>query len=211
MYCPDCGNELDGNGVCSVCGRRFDAKGDPAENKNDADKSGSATGAQQTQNAQQTQGAQNAQQAQNAQNTQQAQNAQNAQQQYSQNGGYGGYGYGYTNGYYGAPGGNYGYGYGYMQPQSDTANSYAIAGFVLSFIVPLVGLIISVLGYRKAKEMNGCGKGFAVAGIVISAVSLGSVLLIVVPVIIIYAVMIGVGTSGYYAFALPALMAALAL
>ena len=191
-------------GVCSACGRRFDAKGEPAENKNDADKSGSATGAQQTQNAQQTQGAQNAQQAQNTQN------AQNTQQQYSQNGGYGGYGYGYTNGYYGAPGGNYGY--GYMQPQSDTANSYAIAGFVLSFIVPLVGLIISVLGYRKAKEMNGCGKGFAVAGIVISAVSLGSVLLIVVPVMIIYfAVIVGVGTSGYYAFALPALMAALAL
>ena len=203
MYCPDCGNELDGNGVCSVCGRRFDAKGEPAENKNDADKSSSATGAQQTQNAQQTQGAQNAQQAQNTQN------AQNTQQQYSQNGSYGGYGYGYTNGYYGAPGGNYGY--GYMQPQSDTANSYAIAGFVLSFIVPLVGLIISVLGYRKAKEMNGCGKGFAVAGIVISAVSLGSVLLIVVPVMIIYfAVIVEVGTSGYYAFALPALMAALA-
>lgn len=202
MYCPDCGNELDGNGVCSVCGRRFDAKGNPAENKNDADKSGSATGAQQTQNAQQTQGAQNAQQ---------AQGAQNAQQQYSQNGGYGGYGYGYTNGYYGAPGGNYGYGYGYMQPQSDTANSYAIAGFVLSFIVPLVGLIISVLGYRKAKEMNGCGKGFAVAGIVISAVSLASVLLIVPIMIIYFAFIVEVSTSGYYAFALPALMAALAL
>ena len=209
MYCPDCGNELDGNGVCSVCGRRFDAKGDPAKNTNNADKSDPAQNAQQAQNAQHTQ---NAQQTQGAQNAQHTQNAQNAQQQYSQNGGYGGYGYGYTNGYYGAPGGNYGYGYGYMQPQSDTANSYAIAGFVLSFIVPLVGLIISILGYRKAKEMNGCGKGFAVAGIVISAVSLGSVLLIVVPVMIIYfAVIVEVGTSGYYAFALPALTAALAL
>ena len=188
MYCPDCGNELDENGACSVCGRRFDAKGNPAKNTNNADKSDPANGAQQAQNAQQ-------------------QYSQNAQQQYSQNGGYG---YGYTNGYYGAPGGNYGY--GYMQPQSDTANSYAIAGFVLSFIFPLVGLIVSILGYRKAKEMNGCGKGFAVAGIVISAVSLGSVLLIIVPIMIIYfAFIVEVGTSGYYAFALPALTAALAL
>ena len=98
-----------------------------------------------------------------------------------------------------------------MQPQSDTDNSYAIAGFVLSFIFPLVGLIVSILGYRKAKEMNGCGKGFAVAGIVISAVSLGSVLLIVPFVIIYFAIIVEVSTSGYYAFALPALTAALAL
>ena len=98
-----------------------------------------------------------------------------------------------------------------MQPQSDTANSYAIAGFALSFIFPLVGLIVSILGYRKAKEMNGCGKGFAVAGIVISAVSLASVLLIVPIMIIYFAFIVEVGTSGYYAFALPALTAALAL
>ena len=49
-------------------------------------------------------------------------------------------------------------------------SSMAIAGFVLSFFCTLLGLIFSIMGYNECKRSNGIvtGKGFAIAGIVIS-------------------------------------------
>lgn len=49
----------------------------------------------------------------------------------------------------------------------------AIAGFVLSFFIGILGLIFSVLGYNEVKRSNGAvkGQGLAIAGIVISIIT----------------------------------------
>lgn len=47
------------------------------------------------------------------------------------------------------------------------SNGMATAGFVLSFFVPLLGIIFSVIGLSKSKDA-GKGKGLAIAGIIIS-------------------------------------------
>ena len=54
-------------------------------------------------------------------------------------------------------------------------NTMALVGFILSFFMALPGLIISIIAYKNAKkpEFNGDGKSFALAGIIISAVSMG--------------------------------------
>ena len=64
---------------------------------------------------------------------------------------------------------------GYRQQES---NGLAIAGFILAFFFPLVGLILSIIGYSKAKEMNNSGKGLALAGIILSSIFMGLVLII---------------------------------
>ena len=46
------------------------------------------------------------------------------------------------------------------------SNGMAIAGFVLSFFIPLLGLIFSILGLKRSKETN-TGKGLSTAGITI--------------------------------------------
>ena len=52
-----------------------------------------------------------------------------------------------------------------------TSNGMATAGFILSFFVPLLGLIFSILGLKKVKETNK-GKGLSIAGIIISSIAL---------------------------------------
>ncbi len=49
-------------------------------------------------------------------------------------------------------------------------NGLAIAGFVLSFPLPLIGFILSIIGLVKAKNYGGNGQGLAIAGIVISII-----------------------------------------
>jgi len=53
-----------------------------------------------------------------------------------------------------------------MQEQQKS-NGSATAGFVLSFFIPLLGIIFSIIGLTKAKD-SGKGKGLAIAGIIIS-------------------------------------------
>jgi len=50
----------------------------------------------------------------------------------------------------------------------------AIAGFVLSFFCGLLGLILSIIGYNECKKSGGMirGEGLAIAGIVISILSM---------------------------------------
>ena len=52
-------------------------------------------------------------------------------------------------------------------------NVLAVVGFILSFFISLAGLICSIIGYKKAPEYGGNGKGLALAGIIISAVEIG--------------------------------------
>ena len=75
---------------------------------------------------------------------------------------------GYQNGnYYYAPENA-----GYRPRENQKSNSMALAGFICSFFVSLVGFILSIIGYRKSKERNGEGRGLAIAGIIISIVSM---------------------------------------
>ncbi len=59
-----------------------------------------------------------------------------------------------------------------LSPQQKETNTLALIGFILSFVLAVPGLICSILGYKKAKVMGGEGNGLALAGIVISAVSI---------------------------------------
>lgn len=56
------------------------------------------------------------------------------------------------------------------QQNTKNTNSLAIAGFVTSFIIPLVGLILSIISLNQIKKTREGGRGLAIAGIVISLV-----------------------------------------
>ena len=49
----------------------------------------------------------------------------------------------------------------------------AIAGFVLAFFCSILGLIFSVIGMNQTKQTGQSGRGLAIAGLVISIVSIG--------------------------------------
>lgn len=66
---------------------------------------------------------------------------------------------------------------GPAQPSGNTVhapeenNGMAIAGFVCSFFVPVVGVVLSAIGLSRVKKnITSKGKGLAVAGLVISIV-----------------------------------------
>lgn len=52
-----------------------------------------------------------------------------------------------------------------------SSNGMAIAGFILSFFIPLLGLIFSIIGLKRSKETNN-GKGLSTAGIIISCITM---------------------------------------
>ena len=54
----------------------------------------------------------------------------------------------------------------------ETTNIPATLGLVFSFISPIVGLIISIIGLNRSRRLNGLGRGQAIAGIIISIVSM---------------------------------------
>ena len=57
------------------------------------------------------------------------------------------------------------------QPQKRT-NGMAIAGLVLAFFMPLIGLIVSVVARNQITRNNEDGMGIAKAGIIISVLSM---------------------------------------
>jgi hypothetical protein len=63
-------------------------------------------------------------------------------------------------------------GYGYPVAPPDQKNGFAVAGFILS-LLPLLGIIFSILGLVRAGKVAGKGKGLAIAGIVLSLVFAG--------------------------------------
>ena len=63
----------------------------------------------------------------------------------------------------------------------ETKNTVGLVGFILSFVVPIAGLICSIIGLQKAKELNDDSKNLCIAGIIISAVlTVVSIILIIV-------------------------------
>ena len=64
--------------------------------------------------------------------------------------------------------------------QTEKGNPLAIVGFILSFFIAIAGLICSILGYQKCKKEGVPYKGLALAGIIISAVSMALALVILI-------------------------------
>ncbi len=63
---------------------------------------------------------------------------------------------------------------GYYTAPTDTYSPMSIVGFVLSFVATLAGLIVSIIAYKNAKEINSPkSMTFAKAGIIISSVAIG--------------------------------------
>ena len=57
-----------------------------------------------------------------------------------------------------------------MEEQNNNkTNLFGIIGFIFSFLLPLVGLILSILGLNESKK-TGNGHGLSLAGVIISAV-----------------------------------------
>ena len=59
----------------------------------------------------------------------------------------------------------------YAQPtkRKGEGNGMAIAGFICSFFIPLLGWIFGGIGLSRAKQRNGKGKGFSIAAIAIAS------------------------------------------
>jgi hypothetical protein len=59
-------------------------------------------------------------------------------------------------------------------PVMPRTSGMAIAGFVLAFFCSLLGLIFSIIGYNECKRSMGAvtGEGLALAGIIISIISM---------------------------------------
>ena len=77
-------------------------------------------------------------------------------------------------------------GYEVHNNESNGNNSLAITGFILSFFIPIAGLIVSIMGLKKAKQTHDNGKGFALAGIIISSIFLGLSLIFTLLFILIF-------------------------
>ena len=69
---------------------------------------------------------------------------------------------------------------------SNQTNVLALVGFILSFFVSIAGLVCSIIGYKKAPEYGGNGKNLALAGIIISAISIALSIIYVIAIFGIY-------------------------
>lgn len=58
------------------------------------------------------------------------------------------------------------------QGERPRTSTIAVVGLVLAVISPVAGIIVSVIGIRDARRKGSRGRGLAIAGIVLSCVSL---------------------------------------
>ena len=56
------------------------------------------------------------------------------------------------------------------QAVQQEGNGMAVAGFICSFFIPLLGWIFGGIGLKRSKERGGKGKAFSIAAIVIASV-----------------------------------------
>ena len=57
------------------------------------------------------------------------------------------------------------------EKEKEKANGMAIAGFICSFFVPILGWVFGGIGLSNAAKMNGKGKGLSIAALVIASVN----------------------------------------
>lgn len=85
-------------------------------------------------------------------------------------------------------------------PAPPQSNEMAIIGFAMAFVMPLIGLIFSIIGLKKSKS-GAPNRGFALAGVIISAIYCASGLLAVLAYFlwfyIVLLLMGGAASSGY--------------
>jgi hypothetical protein len=71
-------------------------------------------------------------------------------------------------------------------PPEQKTNVSAIAGFILSFLVSVVGVVVSIIALRRIKKTGEKGKGLAIAGVVVgSVVTATAVVLILVATLLV--------------------------
>ena len=70
-----------------------------------------------------------------------------------------------------------------------SSDTFAIVGFVLTFFVPIVGLILSILGMKSTKN-----KGFAIAGVILNSI----IVLFTIIIILFYISIIRAALGGIY-------------
>ncbi|MGL6022769.1 MAG: DUF4190 domain-containing protein [Chitinophagaceae bacterium] len=66
--------------------------------------------------------------------------------------------------------------------ESDSNNIFAILGFVLAFLISIAGLVLSIIGLNKSKQMGGKGRGISIASIVISSLSFLIIIIVIISV-----------------------------
>ncbi|WNY33058.1 DUF4190 domain-containing protein [Curtobacterium flaccumfaciens] len=84
-----------------------------------------------------------------------------------------------------------------MQPSSDRFNVMAIVGFVLAFVVNIAGLVVSIIALSQIKKTGERGRGLALAGVIISALSVVFGILWIILVITAVANAPAGSTTGY--------------
>ncbi|MFJ7289549.1 DUF4190 domain-containing protein [Curtobacterium sp. AB451] len=57
-------------------------------------------------------------------------------------------------------------------PASDRYSVLAIVGFILAFVVNIAGLVVSIIALTQIKKTGERGRGLALAGVIISALSI---------------------------------------
>lgn len=82
----------------------------------------------------------------------------------------------------------------YYAAPSSKWNGMAIAGFVCSFFFSLIGLVLSIIGYSQTKKSGERGGDFALAGIIISAVSLALSILAIILLFVVFGTVITAAT-----------------
>ena len=95
--------------------------------------------------------------------------------------------------------------YPYPAQQQPNWNGMCVAGFVCSFLISIVGLILSIVGLKRVKQSGEKGQGLAIAGIVISAVRIALAIVLVILMILGFGVALSrygrdyvYGQYGYY-------------
>lgn len=74
----------------------------------------------------------------------------------------------------------------------DSYSTLSIVGLVLSFFMPLVGLIVSIMAHNEAKNTGSIkSQSMSKAGIIISAIEMGIAVFTVIIYIVIFFVVLG--------------------
>jgi hypothetical protein len=73
-------------------------------------------------------------------------------------------------------------GYPVAPPQPQRTSGLAITGFVLAFLLPLIGFILSLIAVFKTGAGRAKGRGLAIAGIIISLVIMAAGIAVIVAV-----------------------------
>lgn len=66
------------------------------------------------------------------------------------------------------------------QNSGGNENVVGLIGFILSFFIPIAGLICSIIGYKKARDEGAKYKSLSLAGIIICSVIIGMYVLILI-------------------------------